>query len=230
MKWKYVRSAAPNAESGIPNPQTPLILHRHNKVRPTVQTNQKPGVGLGQNPVLVIPLQVPSNFLSCLTFTLEPVSQVSHTKTNSTMIYSSSEATLEKGLGRKGNICSINSPLTHTHKDIFCSFLLKNILKDPLLHTLCVFLGKPSLSKGGHKDSPLRSWGAADHGPLPFMAHRRIWLKIIASQPKFGKQDKFSAWKLGILDNQSSRRKSGKPDFLIQTNKPAHSCYVSVLW
>lgn len=175
MKWKYVRSTAPDAESGIPNPQTPsLILHRHNKVRPTVQTHGKPGVGLGQNPVLVIPLQVPSSFLSCLTFTLEPVSQVSHTKTNSTMIYSSSDATLEKGLGRKGNICSINSPLTHTHKDIFCSFLLKNVLKDPLLRTLCVFLGGPSLSKGGHQDSPLRSWGATDHGPLLFLAHRRI--------------------------------------------------------
>ena len=93
----------------------PLILHRYNKVRPTVQIEWKPGVRLGQNPVLVIPLQVPSIFLSCLTFTLEPVSQVSHTKTNSTMIYSSSDATLERGLGRKGNICSINSTLTHTH-------------------------------------------------------------------------------------------------------------------
>lgn len=134
-----------------------LILHRYNKVRPTVLTHWKPGVGLGQNLVLAIPLQVPSIFLSCLTFTLEPVSQVFHTKTNSTMIYSSSDASPERGLGRKGNVFHQLPLDSQTHKDIFFSFLLKNILKDPLLRTLCVFLGKPSLSKGGHQDSLLRS-------------------------------------------------------------------------
>lgn len=82
-----------------------------------------------------------------------------------------------EGTGEKGKHLFHQLPLdshSHTHKDIFFSFLLKNILKDPLLHTLCVFLGKPSLSKGGHQDSLLRSWRATDHGPLPFLAHRRI--------------------------------------------------------
>lgn len=126
-----------------------LILHRYNKIRSTVQTQWKPGVGLGHNPVLVIPLQVPSIFLSCLTFTLEPVSQVSHTKTNSTMIYSSSDATLERGLGRKGNICSINSPLTHTHSQGYL-FLLsaKKYFERPFAaYTLCVS-GKAQSLKG----------------------------------------------------------------------------------
>lgn len=125
-----------------------LILHRYNKVRPTVQTHWKPGVGLGQNLVLAIPLQVPSVFLSCLTFTLEPVSQVFHTKTNSTMIYSSSDASLERGLGRKGNVFHQLPLDSHSQRYLFL-FSAKKYFERPFAaYTLCV----------SGKAQPLKGW------------------------------------------------------------------------
>ena len=78
------------------------------------------------------------------------------------MIYSFSDATLERELGKRGNIALTAPPwLTHTHKDIFFFFPLQDIFKNSLLqYTWCV-------STKAHQAPLLRPWGATDHGPLP---------------------------------------------------------------
>lgn len=80
-----------------PEIANPLISHRPRKVRSAVRSQQKPGAELGQDQVLSTPLQAPSNFSSCQPLALKAVTQVSHTKTNSTMISSFSWCHTGKG-------------------------------------------------------------------------------------------------------------------------------------
>ena len=121
--------------------------------------------------------------------------------------------------------------LTHSQGYLFLLSAKKYFERPFAAYTLGVS-GKVQSLKGWPQDSLLRSWRATNHGPLPFLAHRRIWLKIVASQQKFGKQIKFSAWKLGIkqvagnLGSQiSCFRQTSQPApaiFLCSDNKQTH--------
>lgn len=131
------------------------------------------------------------------------------------MIYSFSDATLERELGKRGNIVLTAPPgLTHTHKDIFFFFPLKDIFKNSLPQSmLCV-------SMKAHQAPLLRPWGATNHGPFLPGTQEDLTLNICITR-KVWKTKQVLRKGIGIWDDQSSLGKSVKPDFLNQTNKPA---------
>ena len=75
--------------------------------------------------------------------------------------------------------------LTHSQGYLFLLSAKKYFERPFAAYTLGVS-GKVQSLKGWPQDSLLRSWRATNHGPLPFLAHRRIWLKIVASQQSLG--------------------------------------------
>lgn len=150
------------------------------------------------------------HLFNCLQFSfhvkllvLEPVTQVSHTKTNSTMSYSFSWLHTEKGRGQRRNICYIDSPVTLTHPHLFLVSAKKIFFKS-FSHTNIVSPLKPHLSEGSNQTPLLKAWGSADGGLL--LSWQKGLTLNICITTKFGKWRAFSPWELGILDDQSSPR------------------------
>lgn len=204
MKWKCKSpNTAPDAKEASKNYKLPPFRFSQTQSEVscmnTPEARVRAGTRLGSFHVF-----------NCLQFSfhakllvLEPVAQVSHTKTNSTMIYSSSWLHTEKGRGQRGNICYIDSPVILTHPHLFLVSAKKIFFKS-FSRTNIVSPLKPHLLEGSNQTPLLKAWGSADGGLLPSW-QKGLTLNICITT-QFGKWRAFSPWELGILDDQPSPR------------------------